>query len=339
MKTREGRIVASAPGKLMISGEYAVLEGARAMVAAVSRRAYVTLNMSEGASDGSEACSNLSPDNTTFPPEVLLTREKAELSYGKLGHEAMHMNLSLDVHTLREGDKKLGLGSSAAASVATAAVVAIAKGRDVDKERYEIMALALEGHRAVAPEGSGADVIASALGGFVALARDEEGIDIDPLTGGLNFVWRVVWTGHPARTSDFVRAVKSLAERDREAYDAALEPIDVASQRLIDAFEENDIDTSIQAVREHHRAMRSLGEAAGVPIVTAELDLAATLAEEEQGAAKPSGAGGGDVAIALFPDEARALAFESKCRAQGLLPVAMTLGAEGVRFEAPALLS
>ena len=120
---------------------------------------------------------------------------------------------------------------------------------------------------------------------------------------------------------------------------AAIEPIDVASQRLIDAFEENDIDTSIQAIRDHHRAMRALGEAAGVPIVTAELDLAATLAEEEQGAAKPSGAGGGDVAIALFPDEAHALAFESKCRAQGLLPVAMTLGAEGVRFEAPVLLS
>ena len=339
MKTREGRLVASAPGKLMISGEYAVLEGGRAMVAAVSRRARVTLDTSAGISDGSEAPSNRWPESKTFPPEVLLTLEKAELSYGKLGHDAMHMNLSLDVQSLREGDKKLGLGSSAAASVATAAVVAMGTGRDVDKERYEIMALALEGHRAVAPEGSGADVIASALGGFVALARDSEGIDIDPLSGGLGFVWRVVWTGQPARTSDLVRATKLLAETSRSAYDAALEPIGLASQRLIDAFEGNDVDTAIQAIRAHHAAMRALGEAANVPIVTLELDLAAQLAHEEQGAAKPSGAGGGDVAIALFSSEEHALSFEAKCRARGLLPVPMTLGVEGVRVEPPILFS
>jgi phosphomevalonate kinase len=331
------RIHASAPGKLMISGEYAVLEGGAALVAAVSRRARVALDLvdlSLGEADGSPASASGSPDGGTFPPEVLLTRERAEAQFGRVT-----MDLTLDVSSLRDGDRKLGLGSSAAASVATAAAVAVAQGRDVENERHEIMALALEGHRAVAPEGSGADVIASALGGFVVVSRDDEGIDVESIEPAPSFVWRVVWTGSPARTSDFVRAVKGLAEADPGRYDAAMTAIDKASRAFIEAFAEDDVRAGIEAVRLHHQAQRALGEAAGVPIVTDALAEAARLAETEDGAAKPSGAGGGDVAVAVFPDEAAALRFETRCKLAGLGLVPMKLGADGVRAEPPPLLS
>lgn len=321
----------------MISGEYAVLEGARALVAAVNRRARVVLDAlpdaapqhdSPPVASQSTAGSGGSPGVAPFPPEVLLTRERAELAFG-----AVTMDLMLDVSPLREGDRKLGLGSSAAASVATAAAVAAARGLDVDAERHAILAAALEGHRAVAPEGSGADVLASALGGFVSLTRDEEGIDIEVIDGAPSFVWRVVWTGSPARTSDFVRAVKGLAARDRAAYDHAIHAIDDASNRFIDAFEADDVRTGIGALRDHHHALAALGVAAGVPIVTESLAQAASFAEAEGGAAKPSGAGGGDVAIALFDDDSSAARFETRCRDAGLTPIPMGLGAEGVRFE------
>ena len=55
----------------MISGEYAVLEGGAALVAAVSRRARVALDpvdASLGVTDGSPASSSGSPDEGTFPP-------------------------------------------------------------------------------------------------------------------------------------------------------------------------------------------------------------------------------------------------------------------------------
>jgi phosphomevalonate kinase len=331
------RIHASAPGKLMISGEYAVLEGGAALVAAVSRRARVALDpvdLSLGETDGSPASVSGSPDGGRFPPEVLLTRERAEALFGRVT-----MDLTLDVSRLRDGERKLGLGSSAAASVATAAAVAVAQGRDVESERHEIMALALEGHRAVAPEGSGADVIASALGGFVVVSKDDEGIDVESIEPAPSFVWRVVWTGSPARTSDFVRAVKGLAEADRDRYDAAMTAIDDASRAFIDAFAEDDVRAGIEAVRAHHVAQRVLGEAAGVPIVTEALAEAARLAEAEDGAAKPSGAGGGDVAVAVFPDEPSALRFETRCRLAGLGLVPMKLGADGVRAEPPPVLS
>lgn len=328
---RDRRITASAPGKLMISGEYSVLEGGAALVAAVSRRARVALDpvdLSVGVADGSHASASGSPDTGTFPPEVLLTRERAEEAFGRVT-----MDLTLDVSSLRDGERKLGLGSSAAASVATAAAVAAAQGRDVDAERHEILALALEGHRAVAPEGSGADVIASTLGGFVVMSKDAEGIDVEAIEAAPSFVWRVVWTGSPARTSDFVSAVKALASHDRSGYDRSMSAIDDASRAFIDAFGADEIADGIAAVRRHHEALRALGEAAGVPIVTPALGLAATLAEAEGGAAKPSGAGGGDVAIALFADDVSASRFESRARQAGLIPVPMKLGADGVRCE------
>ncbi|MFO0712899.1 MAG: hypothetical protein U0353_23800 [Sandaracinus sp.] len=331
------RIHASAPGKLMISGEYAVLEGASALVAAVSRRARVALDpidASLGVADGSPSASSGSPDATRFPPEVLLTREKAEALFG-----AVTMDLHLDVSSLRDGERKLGLGSSAAASVATAAAVAAAQGRDVDAERHEILALALEGHRAVAPEGSGADVIASALGGFVVVSKDDDGIDVESIEPAPSFVWRVVWTGTPARTSDFVRAVKTLADSDRDRYEESMSDIADASSAFIDAFADDDVQAGIEAVRAHHEALRTLGEKAGVPIVTPSLAQAAELAVAEDGAAKPSGAGGGDVAVALFADEASALRFETRFKLAGLVLVPMKLGADGVRSEPPPVLS
>lgn len=321
----------------MISGEYAVLEGGSALVAAVSRRARVALDpidASVGVADGSPHAASGSPEGGPFPPEVLLTRERAEELFGRVT-----MDLSLDVSSLRDGERKLGLGSSAAASVATAAAVAAAQGRDVEAERHEILALALEGHRAVAPDGSGADVIASALGGFVVVSKDEDGIDVEAIEPAPSFVWRVVWTGSPARTSDFVRAVKALAEGDRDRYDERMADIDEASRAFIDAFADDDVQEGIAAVRRHHIAQRALGEAAGVPIVTPSLAQAAELAEAEDGAAKPSGAGGGDVAVALFADEASALRFETRCKQAGLILVPMKLGADGVRSEPSPVLS
>jgi phosphomevalonate kinase len=169
--------------------------------------------------------------------------------------------------------------------------------------------------------------------------KDPEGIDVEPLDAAPSFVWRVVWTGSPARTSDFVRAVRALAEADRPRYAGCIAAIDGASRAFIEAFEADAVGRGIDAVRRHHTALRALGEAANVPIVTPALDLVAELATAEDGAAKPSGAGGGDVAVALFADEASALRFETRCRSAGLTPVPMRLGADGVRCEPTPVLS
>jgi phosphomevalonate kinase len=56
-------------------------------------------------------------------------------------------------------------------------------------------------------------------------------------------------------------------------------------------------------------ALTRLGDAAEVPIVTPPFVRAAAIAAELGGGAKPSGAGGGDVGVALFADRDAAQAF------------------------------
>jgi phosphomevalonate kinase len=185
----------------------------------------------------------------------------------------------------------------------------------------------------VAPEGSGADVAASVIGGLVDYRMGEP---------PKKLVWpdrvrlSAVWTGAEARTSDLVAKVSQLRERDRETHDAALARIADASRALSAAMADNDAPRSIEAMRIHHDAMAALGRDAGAPIVEERLRAVAEAARAAGGAAKPAGAGGGDVAIALFSSVDDQKRFEDACSARGLTLLSLVLASEGVRRERAA---
>jgi len=120
---------AAAPGKLLLSGAYAVLDGAPAIVCAVDRFAY--------AFDG--------PGEST-----------AEVG-------ALERPCAVDVSELEHGGRKLGLGSSAAALVAA---IALREGVEGDA-REAIFERAREVHARVQGGGSGVDVAASTFGGVL----------------------------------------------------------------------------------------------------------------------------------------------------------------------------
>ena len=65
----------------------------------------------------------------------------------------------------------------------------------------------------------------------------------------------------------------------------------------------------------------------------ATLDVVAQAANQVGGAAKPCGAGGGDVAIAFFDDPDAKRRFETHCARSGLRAIDVDWGAEGVRRE------
>lgn len=309
----------SAPGKLMIAGEYVVLDGAEALVAAVSAR--VTARWT-GGSDRSPRDRSGSPGAPPLPPEVVLTLQESQRALG-----TVPMELEIDTSALRHGERKLGLGSSAAAAVAAAGSVVTYHGGDPANDRRRILKWALDGHRAVAPQGSGADVAASALGGLVRFKRDAvERAEAIAWPDAL--LLEVVWTGEPARTSDLVARVRAMPDRER-----ASAPLERAAERLIAAIAEGRAADAAAAANEHCLAMQALGEAAGAAIVTEPLERARKLALEHHGGAKPSGAGGGDVAIAFFADPDDASRFRARCPEHGLTPLSLTIGASGVRVE------
>jgi len=94
-----------------------------------------------------------------------------------------------------------------------------------------------------------------------------------------------------------------------------------------------DVAGVLRCTAAYGRAMGALGDAAGIPIVNDTLRKVAQLAQQAGGAAKPSGAGGGDVALALFPDDRSEQRFGALCRDHNFSLLLIELGARGVRLE------
>ncbi len=320
----------SAPGKLLLAGEYVVLEGAPALVLAVGVR---VVARSAPAGDRSTREAAGSPLPAPLPPEVVLARQCAEQRLGQLA-----MPLAIDRTHLYRGGRKLGLGSSAAAAAATAGWVHAAHGRPLDEGsvREEILADALRGHAAVAPEGSGVDVATSVLGGLLRFQRQgtaPDAIRAERLRWPAGLAVRIVWTGRPARTSDLLARVRLLRGTNPVRYNPAMDALRDAAEQVAAAFAEGDVTGVLSGVARHHEAMAGLGEAAGCPIVEERLEAVARLAARHGGAAKPSGAGGGDVAVAFFADEGDADAFGRAAEERGLSLLDLPLDVEGVRLE------
>lgn len=303
--------VASAPGKLVLSGEYAVLEGAPAIVAAVQTRATVRFAMTT--------------DPAVVPPEVRATRRLVEAELGGVSGE-----LVIDVRSLRAGEHKLGVGSSAAASVATAAIVAWAHGLDAERARERIFGWAIAGHAEVAPRGSGVDVAASTFGGLRRCVRTEHGLTSSPLELPAALHVSVVFTGSSARTSDLLAQVHALRDRDAARHAACMQALHAGAHALSNAFAASDVARVLEGAQAYHDAMAELGRAANAPIVEERLRAIAALATAHGGAAKPSGAGGGDVAIAFFDSPDARTHFEEASRDRGFVVVDAALGGEGV---------
>jgi phosphomevalonate kinase len=332
----------------MVSGEYAVLEGAVAVVASVNVRAYArwlprpqvdahesvreeNMDVSAGVGGGSPSQIGGSPQTPPMHREAMLTRTLAEEAVG-----AVQAELSIDTGELRKSGRKLGLGSSAAAAAAAAGAVLASRGENLNDPRVQRRAfeLALKGHKAIAPEGSGADVAAAALGGFVRCQLQHGELVAERIAWPAQVITRVVWTGKEASTAAFVRAVRSFEARDASGYGRIRDSLHEHAARFADAIERGSGAEIAAAATGYGQSMGALGNAAGVSIMTAELQQIADLAARHGGGAKPSGAGGGDVAIAFFANETDVFAFDAACRSEALDVLDLGLGAPGVRPEA-----
>ncbi|MBI5513204.1 MAG: hypothetical protein HY909_05510 [Deltaproteobacteria bacterium] len=282
---------ARAPGKLVLAGEYAVLEGAPALVLAVDR--YVT---ARALAPGVAA-----PE----PPREVASALALAVREGLLRAAPA---LSFDTSALYgEGGRKLGLGSSAAACVAGLLCALLAEGVPVDWD--ELARIARQGHREAQGGGSGVDVLASAYGGLLRIqlhsspARDPR-VAKKVLPAALP--WAVLWTGESARTSELLAKVHGLRARDPGDYTACMNAIEEATEALGEALAAKDFARATEAVRAHAAHLDRLGRGSEANIVTEGVRRLGVEIEPFGAAVKPSGAGGGDVAW-LVAQDARAL--------------------------------
>ncbi len=197
------QVQASAPGKLYIAGEYAVVDGSAAIVAAVNR--YVTVmvddeNLPTLAQESRKYYGVIVSEKENYKPifwtrssdgsiEILGDEKYAYVlaamrvidSYASecfapnMGRKSYNLHISSELDDAKSG-RKYGLGSSAAITVAT--VRALCKWYGLKPDVPTICKLSLIASSMVKRSGSGGDVAASSCGGWILYrAYDREWIE------------------------------------------------------------------------------------------------------------------------------------------------------------------
>ena len=318
---------ASAPGKLVLAGEYAVLAGAPAVVAAIDRRVSCRIG-GRGAgtwsfrSRGFEARSRHSADALpTAPGDPTASGDPATLvghALRRLGIDPgslpKHLGFEIDSRPCYRGNAKLGLGSSAAATVAVAAAVSALGGTECTLPQVLAIHRDLQGG-----SGSGLDVAAAFRGGVIRY-RSGEARSIR-LPDDIHCLF--VYAGWATETRDLVKRF--------DAWRGSGDPPEL--RRLVACAEAvaEPAGPFLEGLAEYVDALEALDRAAGIGIVSEAHAVAATLARRHGALYKPCGAGGGDMGVALSKDEGELAPFGAAVAKAGLQVVSASIDPAGVR--------
>lgn len=327
----ERQVHVSAPGKLMLLGEHAVVHARPCLVTAVEARLFMSLALD---AHDSRTLTIHAPDvgveHVTRPlPEVfadgtaLAPGTRFIESAVRLFRERHPFVRGVRIATRADFSSRLGLGSSSATVACT--LFGLAHLFDVALTRREIFELGLEAIFRVQQTGSGFD-LASAIYGGTLYYHSAEPRTIEPIpVRDLPLV--VAYTGVKADTPTYVRQVgQRLAH-----WPQAVNDIFDLMARLVEAGKEALLHEDWPRLGELFDMQHGLAHALGIDTPeTAQLVFAARAAGAY--GAKLSGAGGGDCIIVLAPDEQRA-AIGDALEAAGGEVVDAAPQAAGVRLE------
>ncbi|MFD2043372.1 phosphomevalonate kinase [Ornithinibacillus salinisoli] len=327
------------PGKLMIAGEFAVLEPYNKLaVLAVDRYVYTTIENSE---QNLLTLENFNMVELKWEFEgrkvvVDATDERTHFVANAMGIALAYLNecgftpekFLLTVKSeLDDTGVKYGLGSSAA--VVTSVVAAILEKYLPNKpEAHVIYKLAAITHAATQGNGSGADVAASSYGGILEyssfqaywlqkeyeqassikelLERDWTYLSVQSLPYPQHLHLCIGWTGKPASTKKLVNELMKLKDNNIAKYEIFLSQSEKAVSSFLTGVKEDNPMLVINGIKQNRRALADVGKEANVEIETPLLTKLCDIAEQYDGAGKPSGAGGGDCGIAFLPTKEKA---------------------------------
>ncbi|MDJ1135137.1 phosphomevalonate kinase [Streptomyces iconiensis] len=350
-----------APGKLLVAGEYAVLEpGQPSIVLAVDR--FITVE----ASTPGDAQVVLATD--LLPHEVRMFRGRTGLGpldrkdtrhlRGTLAHlvsavevvDQLRSQLGLAPVPLRltvrsdlhEQGTKIGLGSSGAVTVAAVTAMTDFCGMPMPPELR--LRLALLASIRVDTGPSGADLAASTWGGWILyrapdrarllrrLRRDGvaetllatwPGLTVRALPPPNALSLHTGWSGSPASTSTRVGHLSRTTWWHSAARSRFLTRSTNCVSTAVHALERDDPQALLAAVRGCRRLLSDLDHEAELGIFTAALTDLCTAAEACGGAGKPSGAGGGDCGIALLPSNTDPRTLHRRWAAAGITALSL----------------
>ncbi len=314
-------IKASAPGKVIVAGEYAVLDGAPAICMAVNRRAHVSITASTEnhhtvSAPGFSAdlhCFALIADSTKEYPLLAAVWRELQIETPDF------LNIVLDSSGFSESDHgKIGIGSSAALTVALTAALARLAG-----ESRDIRRIAMAAHRRLqGGAGSGADIACSLAGGTIEY-RMGESVSAE-LGWPVGLYYTLLWSGVPADTG------AQLDKLDSAAAQASRAELSNSAEAVARPWKSSEPRHVVNGLREYVAALRRFDVDHKLGIFDAGHAALADKAESSEVVYKSCGAGGGDLGIAISSKESELAAFVETARQHNFKVMDLAIDAIGI---------
>lgn len=307
---------ARAPGSLMMLGEYAVLYGKTALVTAVNK--YITVNLTPRADSTINIHSALGTHKTHLSDLNIL--KPFEFVLAVLKHYQSQLQHGCDIYITSEFSEKVGLGSSAAVTVAM--IAALNTWLGLKTSALDLVKTGIDVVHSVQGMGSGADIAASVYGGMVAYQNAPLAVE----KFSLSYPLAIVYAGFKTPTVSVVKQVQDNFKLRPEVFEGLIQSIAQCAEQGITYVRTQDWMRVGAKMNEQQGIMESLG----VSLPLLEAIVAALRKEPAIVGAKISGSGLGDCVIGL--GEVSDTCF-SQVDATGLTLIPATMTMQGVHCE------
>lgn len=342
-------IRASAPGKLVLLGDYAVLDGAPALVVAMDRRARVSVETCDGG--GIE----VSAPDLGIAAASAHVDAAGRLQWADLGQAAqlglvtqvwnalaaegvaLHGGLRIALDTsgffadTPAGRRKLGLGSSAALTVALAAALVRAGGQALAATPAWLARLVAWHGAWQGGRGSGVDIAASLVGGASAYrcrpAPSSQPVAWPPAGAACLFVW----SGETVSTAGHLAHLAAWRETSAADYVARMGELCTLAESSSAALQ-GDAAGVVALVAAYAAALARLERASGLAIFSPAQHELAALAARAGAAFKPCGAGG-DFGVVVADGAVQLERVRRAMMAAGLRAEGLAVDPQGVQCD------
>ena len=342
-------IKTSAPGKVHLIGEHAVVYSEPAIIAAIGNRTYVDISPAKDITYQDIAWPDIS--HTWKVEQVFeITQKTFDLwkegnekkDFSKLfsfikengyeGYRASVLGLAMKKMGINQGfsitiDSKIptgaGLGSSASRAVAMTKAIAELFEKELSLE--EINEIAFQQEKIIHGTPSGGDNSACCFGGLVWFKKDQPKNQINSLKEEVpykleNFVF--VYTGPPQKTTgELVQLVRELDEGYRTE---RIKKIGEMTYEMLDVLRRRNFQRMKEIINQTQKNLAEL------KISTEKIDQIAESVQEIGGAAKLCGAGSGGIVLCYHQDKGKLIDLIKNI---GYDPWETELAVEGVMAE------
>jgi len=330
------KVTMSAPGKVTLFGEHAVVYGKPAIVSAIDRRLFVSME------ERSDTHIKVSAPGLHIPGMVCTFKEGSkeflvETDYDRTAEALGYVRKAIETASEHAGRRQgvnvevtsempvgAGLGTSAAIAVCTVAAYCRLMGCEPTPEEIARMGHATE--LKVQGSASPMDTTIITYGGTIYLKPTKPKPHVEKMEIGGELPIVIGYIEREAGTGDLLRKVRALRDACPKTIDSVIGAIGELVEEAKASLVKGDLTSIGMLMNINHGLLEALG------VSTKGLsDMAYSTRRAGAIGSKMTGAGGGGCVIALCPDKKREV--DVAIRVAGGEPFQAALSGTGVRLE------